>query len=306
MSSGGSTKVIVIAFFANLGIALAKFVGAFISGSASLLAEAIHSLVDCTNQVLLLVGNKKSQKPPDEKHPLGYGREAFFWSFIVAILLFSLGGLFAIYEGVHKLQELEDSAGHSVSPLIGLAILLFSLGLEAFSWWACYKEVRVQQKNHSLWWWFKNTKNSELLVIFTEDTAALLGLVIATLCLGLAWVTGNAVWDAMGSVFVGIILVVVAVLLAMEVKSFIIGEAPSDEIRDFVMTTTARLFPSGQVLNFIALQTGSDEVMLSCKIHPGQIKDVDKAIDTVNELERLTKAQFKSVKWQFVELDKEK
>ncbi len=300
-SAGGSSKVILIAFFANLGIAFAKFIGAFISGSASLLAEAIHSVVDCSNQVLLLIGNKKSQKPADAIHPLGYGREAFFWSFIVAILLFSVGGLFAIYEGVHKLNEHSEIS----SPLLGLGILVFSLILEGYSFFACLKEVRAQNKLGSLWKWFKYTKNSELLVIFTEDAAALAGLMVATICLVIAWITGLSYWDALGSILVGIILVCVAVLLAVEVKSFIIGEAASDDIKDFIQNKTKTLFPNGKVLNIIAIQTGSDEIMLSCKVHPGDVTNVDHAIDLVNQLERETKAHFKAVKWQFVELDRE-
>ena len=299
-SSGNSTKVIFIAFAANLGIALAKFAGAFISGSASLLAEAIHSLVDCSNQILLLIGNKKATKPPDEIHPLGYGRESFFWSFMVAILLFSMGGVFAIYEGFHKLHSHEEIS----TPILGVSILILAVLLESYSFWACCKEIKAQNTYGSFWKWFKNTKNAELLVIFTEDAAAITGLVVATICLSLAWVTGQSFWDSLGSILVGSILVIVAVLLAREVKSFIIGEASSGEIRKFIEAETLRLFPDGKVLNFIAIQTGSDEVMLSCKIHPGSVQDVDQAIDLVNELERLSKAQFKSIKWQFVELDK--
>ncbi len=298
----GSTKVIVTALIANLGISGAKFIGAIISGSASLLAEAIHSLVDSTNQVLLLIGSKKAVKPPDDVHPLGYGREAFFWSFIVAILLFSLGGLFAIYEGTHKLSE-QSTIG---TPALGLSILLFSVILEGYSFWACYKEVKIQKKSMSLWQWFKNTKSTELLVIFTEDLAALLGLLIATICLTLAWITGNPQWDAIGSLLVGIILVIVAILLAIEIKSFIIGESPSHEIRDYVYQEVPKIFSDGRVLRWIAVQTGSNEIMLSYKIHPGNIsQSLQSGIERVNELEKKTKLQFPMVKWQFVELDTE-
>jgi cation diffusion facilitator family transporter len=300
--TGDSTKVIVVAFLANLGIALAKFVGAFISGSASLLAEAIHSTVDCSNQILLLVGSKKSQKPPDERHPLGYGREAFFWSFIVAILLFSLGGLFAIYEGVHKLHGDQQEVS---SPIIGLAILVFGFVLEAYSFYACLKEVRSQKNFDSLWQWFRESKSSELLVIFTEDAAALTGLFVAAICLGLAWITGNPSWDALGSIFVGSILVVVAILLAVEIKSFLIGESPGDDLKLFVQEETKRVFATGRVLNLIALQTGSHEVMLSFKVDPGQMTNLDDAINKVNQLERTIRANFPVVKWQFVELDRE-
>lgn len=299
-SAGNSTKVIFIAFAANLGIAVAKFIGAAVSGSASLLAEAIHSLVDCSNQILLLIGNKKAKKAPDEVHPLGYGRESFFWSFMVAILLFSMGGLFAIYEGFHKLHSHEQIS----SPIIGISILVLAVILESYSFFACYKEIQVNNSHGSLWNWFHNTKNAELLVIFTEDAAAITGLIIATICLSLAMITGESFWDSLGSILVGCILVIVAALLAIEVKSFIIGEAPSHEIKKFIVEETLRLFPDGCVLNFIAIQTGSNEVMLSCKIHPGTIRDVDQAIDLVNELERQSKARFPSIKWQFVELDK--
>src|SRR3989344_119242 len=179
MSAGGSAKVIFLALVANLGIAVAKFAGAFFTKSAAMLAEAIHSLVDATNQVLLLVGNKKAQQAPTAQHPLGYGREAFFWSFIVAILLFSLGGLFAIYEGVHKFSDHEQLT----SPLIALVILLFSIGLEWVSFRACVKEVKAQNPYRSLWTWFRKTSSSELLVVFTEDAAAMVGLILATVSL---------------------------------------------------------------------------------------------------------------------------
>jgi cation diffusion facilitator family transporter len=300
MSERGSANVIVIALFANLGIAISKFFGAAVSGSASLLAEAIHSTVDCANQVFLLVGSNKSKKPADEKHPLGYGREAFFWSFIVAILLFWLGGLFAIYEGVHKMQKPEDVS----SPLLGLGILLFGILLESYSFWACLKEVRTKNIYGSLWAWFRKTKSSELLVIFTEDAAALTGLVVAAACLSMAWITGNPMWDALGSIMVGGILVIVAVLLGMEIKSFLIGEASSDELKQFVLKSIAQTFPDGKLLKFIAIQTGSDEIMMACKVHPGSVKDVDEAIAQINRLEQLNKAQFASLRWQFIELDK--
>jgi len=301
-SHGGSIKVIVTALVANLGIALAKLVGAIISGSASLLAESIHSLVDSTNQVFLLIGNKKSQKPADAKHPLGYGREAFFWSFMVAILLFSMGGLFAIYEGFHKLHDNSEVN----SPLLGFVILLVSVILEGYSFWACLQEVKNQNQFGTLWNWFKNTKNSELVVIFTEDAAALLGLLIALISLSLAWITGQSFWDSLGSILVGVVLIVVSILLSIEVKSFIIGESSTQEIQLFIEKEVKQYFPDGRVLKLIALQTGSDEVMLSYKLHPGNtIKSLDDAIDKVNALEKKTKETFKSIRWQFVELDKE-
>lgn len=300
MSSGdGSAKVVLVALVANLGIAVAKFVGAFFSGSAALLAEAIHSVVDCTNQVLLLVGNKKAKRPPSDLHPLGYGREAFFWSFIVAILLFSLGGLFAIYEGAHKLSHHESVS----APFLGLGILIVSLVIEWFSFKACLNEVKVQNTHGSLWNWFRKTTSSELLVIFTEDAAAMFGLVLATVSLLLSWLTGNSVWDALGSIFVGTLLVIVAGLLAIEIKSLIIGEAPATDFKTFIEGRVAALIPGGKVLRLIALQIGGHEVMLSCKLTTGSVRDVDTLIADINRIERETKERFPEIKWQFFEPD---
>ena len=302
MSAGGqSAKVIVIALMANLGIAIAKLGGAVISGSAALLAEAIHSLVDSSNQVLLLIGNRKSMRPPSDRHPLGYGREAFFWSFIVAILLFSLGGLFAIYEGMHKLSEPEEV----FSPFLGLGILLVSLVLEGISFKACIKEVNSQNPYANLWIWFHKTTSSDLLVIFTEDAAAMVGLLLATLSLIASWLTGNSMWDAIGSIAIGALLVSVAVLLAIEIKSLIIGEAPATDFRSYVEARVSELIPGGKVYRLIALQIGANEVMMSCKISPGDLKDVDQLIAAINTIEQGVKMKFPEVKWQFFEPDSE-
>lgn len=298
-SAGGSVKVIVIALFANLGIALSKLAGAIISGSASLLAEAIHSFVDCTNQALLLVGNKAALKAPSEAHPLGYGREAFFWSFIVAILLFSLGGVFSVYEGIHKLSSHEPMT----SPIIVVVILLIAIALESYSFKACLNEVRRKNRFGSLWAWFKKTTEAELLVIFTEDLAALLGLVFALACVSLAWVTGNPLWDAIGSILVGVLLIGVAFLLSVEIKSLIIGEAPSIDLRPAVESIVAERIPGGKVLALLALQTGASEIMLSYKVTPGGMTSVSGLIDAINQVEADVKTRFPEVKWQFVEPD---
>ncbi|MBF0292891.1 MAG: cation diffusion facilitator family transporter [Nitrospinae bacterium] len=298
-SAGGSVKVIIIALFANLGIALSKLVGAIISGSASLLAEAIHSFVDCTNQALLLVGNKAASKAPSIKHPLGYGREAFFWSFIVAILLFSLGGVFSVYEGIHKLSSHEPME----SPLLVVIILLIAIGLESYSFKACINEVKHKNRFGSLWAWFKKTTEAELLVIFTEDLAALLGLIFALVCVSVAWATGNPLWDAIGSIMVGVLLVSVALLLSVEIKSLIIGEAPSIDLRPAVESIVSEKIPGGRVLALLALQTGASEIMLSYKITPGSMTNVKSLIDAINEVEAEVKSRFPEVKWQFVEPD---
>ncbi len=299
--SSGSVKVIVYALLANFAIALAKFSGASITQSTALLAEAIHSLVDCANQALLLVGNRASKKAPTERHPLGYGREAFFWSFVVAILLFSMGGLFAIYEGIHKLQSPEPV----LSPMIGLGILVFGIVLETGSFLACLKEVRRTNPFPSLWSWFRKTTAAELLVIFTEDLAALLGLTIATACLLLTWITGNSAWDAWGSVWVGSVLIIMAALLAVEIKSLLIGEAPTHDYRPALEEIIQAKIPSSKLLRILALQTGNAEVLLSYKITSGEITLTRDLIAAINEIEREVKLKFPEVRWQFVEPDHE-
>lgn len=300
MSAGGdSSRVIFIALMANLGIAIAKFIGAFLSGSAALLAEAIHSFVDCSNQVLLLIGNKLSKQPPSEQYPLGRGREAFFWSFIVAVLLFSLGGLFAIYEGIHKLDH-EDSVS---SPILGIAILLVAIVLEGYSFLACIKEVRTQNSFGTLWKWLRKTTSSELLVVFTEDAAALLGLLVAISALIASWATGNSIWDAMGSIAVGVILVAAAIFLAIEIKSLIIGEVPATDFSSYVRERVSVHIPDGQVFKLIALQTGIDEVLMSCKISAGSITQVDLLLEAINKVEKEIKEEFPEVKWLFMEPD---
>lgn len=299
-SSNGSTKVIVVALFANLGIALTKFAGALFTKSASMMAEAIHSLADCTNQVFLLIGAKKSQKPADEKHPLGYGRESFFWSFLVAILLFSMGGMFAIYEGVHKLSEADQELK---MPFVGVGILVLSILLEAGSCWACLKEVNKQNTYGSLWQWFRKSTASDLVVIFMEDLAALLGLVLALIFLCIAIVTNNAAWDAYGSITIGALLIVVSVLLANEVKSLLVGEAPSKNYRDEVQKHFTDIDPGMKVLKFIALVTGNNELLVSIKIHPGSKSTSAGLIEAINTAEVAVKKQFPEIRWLFVEPD---
>jgi len=300
MSTGSeSTKVIFFALMANLGIAFSKFVGAYFSKSSTMFSEAIHSLVDTTNQLLLLLGSKRAHLPPTEKHPLGYGAESFFWSFMVAILLFTLGGMVAIYEGAHKFHSQEPIH----APYLSLGILIISLILESLSFRACLKEILATNPHGSLWQWFKRTTSAELLVVFTEDLAALLGLVVATLALLLTWATGNAIWDAAGSIVVGVILVAVAILLSIEIRSLMIGETPSRDFRTFIEAKTKEFIPGGKVLRFLALQLGGNRVLLSYKIHPGTVTDVATLIALINKIESASKTEFPEIAWQFVEPD---
>lgn len=299
-SPAGSTRIIIFALLANLGIAITKLAGAMITKSASMMAESIHSLADCTNQIFLLIGAKASLKPADEKHPLGYGRESFFWSFLVAILLFSMGGVFAIYEGIHKLKALDQELK---MPMVGVAILVVSILLEAGSFYACLKEVRKINIYNSLWQWFRKSSASDLVVIFMEDLAALLGLVIALLFLLVAILTNNPMWDAAGSVVIGILLVVVSFLLAYEVKSLLVGEAPGKNYRSAIEKHFFTQDPEMKILKFIAIVTGNNEILVSVKVLPGNHAASTALIKAINTAEIAIKKQFPEIKWLFVEPD---
>lgn len=296
----GSTRVIVIALFANLGIAITKFAGAVFTKSASMMAESIHSLADCTNQVFLLVGAKAARKPADEKHPLGYGRESFFWSFLVAILLFSMGGLFAVYEGFHKLQEVDQELK---MPFVGVGILVVSIIIEAASFYACFKEVKRVNTYPNLWQWFRKSSASDLVVIFMEDLAALLGLIIALCFLMIAVLTGNPMWDAAGSVVIGFLLIAVSFLLAYEVKSLLVGEAPNKNYRSDLEKHFLNQDSEMKILKLIALVTGNSEILVSVKVSPGKNSDTESLIRSINAAEKAIKLQFPEIKWLFVEPD---
>ncbi|MCJ7819628.1 MAG: cation diffusion facilitator family transporter, partial [Bacteroidales bacterium] len=203
-----STKSILFALLANLGIAITKTVAAVITGSGAMLAESIHSYADCGNQGLLFWGLKATKKRPDQEHPLGYGKEIFFWSFIVALILFSMGGLFSIYEGIHKLRAHEGLN----NPLIAIVVLAVSMVLEAASLYGCLVQIKKVKHHETLWSWYKNSRQSELVIVLSEDTAALLGLSFALLAIVLAMVTGNPIFDAIGSIGIGVLLIIISIV----------------------------------------------------------------------------------------------
>ena len=210
-SSGDSTRAILFALGANFAIAVAKGVAAYFTHSSAMLAETVHSLADCGNQGLLLLGMRQAQKPPDAEHPLGHGKAVYFWSFLVALMLFSVGGMFSLYEGIHKLQHPEPlkqwywAAG----------VLVFGMLAEGVSMRACLQEVNKSRGDRGLWQWFRESRQSELVVIFGEDLAALLGLSFALVAVLLAVATGNPVCDAVGTIVIGVLLIVIAVLVAV-------------------------------------------------------------------------------------------
>jgi cation diffusion facilitator family transporter len=261
VSASGGSKAIVAALSANAGIALAKFVGFAITGSSSMLAEGVHSVADTANQGLLLFGRSRAARQPTEEHPFGFGRDRFFYSFVVALLLFSLGAVFAIYEGVHKLSAPEDLE----SPLVAVVILVVAMALEFYSWRTAIHESRPL-KGESSWWGFIRTSvNPELPVVLLEDTGALLGLVLALAGVGLTVVTGDPVWDAIGTIAIGTLLGVIAVILIVETKSLLIGEGA----RPALVATITESLVGGPVERVIHLRTqylGPEELLVAAKI----------------------------------------
>jgi len=295
---GNPIRAIFYAFAANLSIAIIKTVAAIFSGSSSMMAESIHSYADTGNQVLLLLGMHRAKRPPDVEHPLGHGKAAFFWSFIVAVLLFSLGGLFSVYEGWHKLHEPEPLQ-HVWAALLVVAI---AIGLESFSMYGCLTEVNHVRGDRSLWRWLNESRNSELVVVFGEDLAALLGLVVAFGFLVLASLTGDHRFDAYGSICIGSLLIVVAVFLFVRVKSLLIGRSAEPDLVAAIEDSISDDPDIEEVFNIITMQIGP-QVMLAAKIRMRGDLELAVACQKINRLEERLQEQFPELAWSFVEPD---
>lgn len=308
---------IVQSLLVNVVIALGKAVAAFVTGSGALLAESIHSAADCSNQILLLIGVRQGRKPASPEYPLGHGREAYFWSFLVALLLFSLGGMFSIYEGIHKFFQPEPIERFGV----GLAILGMSIVLEGAAAVSNVREInrrRHARRNapgpnapgllgspgaRSFFGYLRATKDSDLIVLLGENSAAVLGLAFAMMALLAAHFTDDSRWDAVGSAVIGTVLVVVAVFLAVEVKSLLLGERADEEIEHAVRELVSKDGPIVEVLSLITLQQGPGEVMLAAKVRIAQMLQGDDVAHAINQFERAVKARCPEVRWLFVEPD---
>ncbi len=295
---GDTTKAILYAFLANLGLAIAKTGAALYTGSGSMMAEAIHSFADCGNQILLFIGLKQSKKPADVQHPLGYGKVTYFWSFIVAIMLFSMGGLYSVYEGWHKLHE----PGELNQIWIALVVLGFGILLESFSLYGALKVVKDIRKNDSFRQWFKNTRNAELVVIIGEDTAATIGLTIAFVFVSIAAVTGDPVYDALGSICIGVILIFISIFIGWRIQSLIVGRSAEPELRERIDSIIEKDDAIEKLLNSITMHLGP-EVMLAAKIKMKAGISIEEAVKQINELEVEIKRQVPMVKWCFIEPD---
>ncbi|MEH0825860.1 MULTISPECIES: cation diffusion facilitator family transporter [unclassified Micromonospora] len=262
MAAEGSTKAVVTALIANLGIAVSKFVAAGITGSASMLAEGVHSVADSTNQALLLVGGKRARRAPTALHPFGYARERYVYSFIVAIILFTLGGLYALYEGYHKISDPHELS----SPLIAVAVLLIAIALEGFALRTAVKEANKVRGKRSWISFVRHARAPELPVILLEDAGALLGLLFALSGVGLSVLTGNALFDGIGTLCIGVLLVVIAVVLAVETKSLLIGEAALPEEVTAIHTELVSTPGVDRVIHLRTLHLGPEELLVAAKI----------------------------------------
>ena len=293
------TGHIIQSLLVNVAIAAVKGVAAYFTKSGSMLAEALHSFSDCGNQILLLVGVRQARKPADEKHPFGYGRAIYFWSFMVAMMLFLGGGVFSVYEGIHKILHPEPVE----RVWLGVVILVISLLLEGTACLSNIRELNKRRGKKPFMQYLKDTTDSDLVVVFGENSAAVLGLALAIAALGLASSTGDGRWDGIGSAAIGLVLVGVAIFLATEVSSLLLGEAADPEI-DGVARELAKEFKEmEQVLNVLTMQQGPGEVLVHIKIAFEASLTVEEACHAINVFEaRLRKAR-PEVKWVFVEPD---
>jgi cation diffusion facilitator family transporter len=295
----GSRKAIFAALVANAGIALAKLVGFLLTGAASLLAEAVHSFADTSNQGLLLLGGKRARQEESRVHPFGYGRERYFWAFVVALVLFLLGGVFAIYEGIEKLRhphELESFA-------IAIGILLVAVALESYSLSTAVKEANHVRGDASWWQFIRRSRNPELPVVLLEDVGAELGLFMALGGVITARITDNPRWDAAGSLGIGILLVLIAVTLVVEMKSLLIGESATDQDIDTIERAICGTTNVQRLLHMRTQHLGPDELLVGAKLAMDPSLTFEQVAATINDCEARVRAAVPSARVVYLEPD---
>jgi cation diffusion facilitator family transporter len=292
-----SVRTILYALGANLAIAAAKTAAAIFTGSSAMLAEAIHSYADSGNQGLLLWGMRQARRPPSPDYPLGWGKAVFFWSFIVALVLFSLGGLFSLYEGWHKLHSRESLT----SPWVAVGILVFAIVAESISLRTCLHEIAKVRNGRSLWRWFRQSRQSELLVILGEDIAALFGLVLALLAVLLTVFTGDPLWDALGSMAIGVLLIAVAICIGVEIKALLIGQSAEHETEAELRAFLLQQDGVDKIYRLITLQLGTT-LMVAVKARV-RATTANELVAIINRTETALRAQFPEIQWLFFEPD---
>jgi cation diffusion facilitator family transporter len=295
-----SLKSILYALFANTAIAVAKGVAALLTGSGAMLAEAVHSVADAGNQLLLILGLRQTRKKPTDDHPLGFGKSIYFWSFLVAVILFSVGGMFSVYEGTYKLRHPEPLS----YPWVAVAVLVFAIVAESISLWGCMREVNKERHGRSIIQWFRHSRNSALIVVFGEDIAALLGLLFALAAILATYITGDPLWDAVGTISIGVLLIVIAIFVAVEVKDLLIGQsvdpATLAEMREFFDERPE----IEEVFSLLTMQFGPD-AMVAIKARMVPTGSEQGLIDAINKVEREFRSRFEITSWLFFEPDVE-
>ncbi|MET1051655.1 MAG: cation diffusion facilitator family transporter [Mycetocola sp.] len=299
MSASGGTKAIIAAFLANTGIAVTKFIAFLFSGSSSMLAESVHSLADAGNQLLLIWGGRQSRRAADKEHPFGYGRERYIYAFVVAIILFSVGGVFSIYEGIHKLQD-----PHPIAlPWLPLLVLVIAIGLESFSLRTAVKESNHLRGTQSWVQFVRRAKAPELPVVLLEDVAALLGLTFAFVGVSVSVITGDGTWDAIGTLFIGTLLILVAVVLGIETKSLLVGEGASDT--DAAAITTAIEGSDGveKLIHMKTLYLGPDELLVAAKLGFAEDLSLGQVAALIDAIEERIRAVVPAARVVYLEPD---
>ena len=299
MSTEGSTRAIVAALLANAGIAVAKFVGYLITGSSSMLAESVHSVADTSNQGLLLFGQRQAKKEADTLHPFGYGRSRYFYSFVVALVLFTLGSVFALYEGYHKISHPEDLS----SPLVAIAILVVAIALESYSFRTAMVESRPLKGKGSWWRFIRNSRSPELPVVLLEDTGALVGLVLALAGVGLTVLTGDPVWDGVGTVAIGVLLGIIAVILMIEMHSLLIGEGATGAEDRAIREALEQTDNIDRLIHIRTQYLGPDELLVAAKIALPAGSQLSTVAATIDAAEALVRAAVPAARVIYLEPD---
>jgi cation diffusion facilitator family transporter len=297
---GHGTRAIVAALLANIGIAISKFIAYLVTGASSMLAEAIHSVADSGNQVLLLVGGRRAARAATPQHPFGYGRDRYIYSFIVAIVLFSVGGLFALYEGYHKLTHPEELT----SPIWAIGVLLVAIVLESFSFRTAIKETAaVKPPSQSYWQFIRHARQPELPVILLEDFGALVGLVLALLGVSLAAATGNGMYDGIGTICIGVLLVVIAFILAIETKSLLLGESATPEDQEKIVAALEDGDSGMSIIHMKTLHLGPDELLVAAKVAVPREQDAAGIAEAIDAAETRVRAAVPTARVIYIEPD---
>lgn len=299
MSASGSTRAIMAALAANAGIAVAKFIGFLITHSSSMLAEAVHSVADTSNQALLLLGQRRANRDATELHQFGYGRSRFFYSFVVALVLFSLGAVFALYEGYHKIADPHPLT----SPMVAIGILVVAIGLESYSFRTAVVESRPLKGTGSWWQFIRRSRNPELPVVLLEDTGALIGLIFALGGVGLSMLTGNPIWDGVGTVLIGLLLGVIAVILMVEMHSLLLGESATAEQLTAIQSALEQTEHVDRVIHLRTQYLGPEEMLVGAKIALAPSTDLAIVAGAIDQAEAAIRSAVPIARLIYIEPD---